>query len=117
MKIQINIDVQRAACGFLVTIKAGSRTATYLPERAPTLAAARCWALLQSLELALAPGGDHREVEIRCAFTPDRRQHYWRILQLRLAQGGTTLHLVHEEADTAGASWWSRWRSPVQALA
>ncbi len=119
MKIPMHLDVQQAARGYMVTIQAGSRCASYLCQRAPSLAAAQCWALLLSTELVLANYGAHQEVEVRCTFSPDRRQHYWRMLQLRLAQGGTTLHLVREETDTVGASasWWKRWISSAQALA
>lgn len=119
MKIPMQLDVQQVARGYFVTIQSGTRYASYLCQRAPSLAAAQCWALLVSVELVLANYGGQHDIEVRCSFSPDRRQHYWRMLQLRLAQGGTTLHLVREETDIvgAGASWWRRWISPAQALA
>jgi len=119
MKIILKVDVRADARGHLVTIQAGARCMTYLPARAPTLAAAECWALLQCLENALACGDGQHDLVVHSSFVPDHGQHHWKVLQQRLAQGTCSLDLVHDQATPAGpgAGWLARWFNPVQALA
>ncbi|WP_298332401.1 hypothetical protein [Asticcacaulis sp.] len=119
MKIIVKVDVRPDARGQLVTIQSGPRCMTYLPARAPTPAAAQCWAVLRCLENALACGDGKHDLVVHTSFAPDRTQHYWRVLQQRLAQGACSLDLVQDQATPAGAGagWLARWFSPAQALA